>query len=183
MGASWRSLEPSWAEKAANLAPGGRVRTCLARGRKAHLLSERNRSMACPFLPSIFPSGGSLGSPWWHIGALLGYLKTAVGFLGARMSSFPNFDSPSVLGASSQELQSEPALVSLKQTSGRGPKTRETQKPSSTYGTSLVFSPFGPPAARMPCFPVWTVHLCSSWRPLRPSGGHSGPSWIALGPS
>ena len=125
----------------------------MARGRKAHLFSERNRSLACPFLPSIFPSGGSLGASWWHIGALLGYLRTAVGFLGARMSCFPHLDSPSVLGASGQELQSEPALVSLKQTSGRGPKTREAQRPSSTNGTSLVFSPFGPPAARMPWFP------------------------------
>ena len=97
--------------------------TCLARGRKAHLFSERNRSLACPFLPSIFPSGGSLGASWWHIGALLGYLQTAIGFLGDRMSCFPHLDSPSVLGASGQELQSEPALVSLKQTSGRAPKT------------------------------------------------------------
>ena len=94
----------------------------------------------------------------------------------ARMQCFPHLDSPS----------REPALASLKQTSGRGPKTREAQRPSSTYGTSLVFSPFGPPAARMPCFPRLdrpsVLVLAASSAVLRPLWALLDRSGVVLGP-
>ena len=97
--------------------------------------------------------------------------------MGARMPCFPHLDSPS----------SEPALASLKQTSGRGPKTREAQRPSSTYGTSLVFSPFGPPAARMLWFPRLdrpsVLVLAASSAVLRPLWALLDRSGAVLGPS
>ena len=103
--------------------------------------------------------------------------------MGARMPCFPNLDSPSVVGASDKSYRANrhwPHSSRLQAEARKREKLKDLPAPMEHHS---CFPRLDHPLPECRGFPVWTVHLCSSWRPLRPSCGHCGLSWIALGSS